>query len=109
MIIVLHWAAARYQIHGCRESKRNVTHIIPGYEFLKILICRPTQSAFIAVGAVEDNRNNCGEQNEKYWGGGRPSKCLVISSTFSFTKTNPHLEPVEVLNARTIAVPWNST
>lgn len=61
MIIVLHWAAAQCQIHGCRESKRNVTHIIPRYEFLKILICRPTQSALFAVGAVEDNRYNWGE------------------------------------------------
>lgn len=70
MIFVLHWAAAHCQIHGGRESERNVTNIIPWYEFFKILIWRPTQSAFFAVGAVGNDRNNWGEQNVKCWGMG---------------------------------------
>lgn len=111
MIFVLHFASAQCQIHRGRESKRNVANIIWWYEFFKILICRPTQSAFFfAVGAVEDNRNNWEEQNEKCWGvRGGSGKYLVISSTFFSTKINPHLEPMEALNARTIAVPCNST
>lgn len=34
---------------------------------------------FLAAGAVEDDRNNWGEQNEKYLAGG---EYMVISSTF---------------------------